>query len=244
HLLLATAGLMILSGPLRTAMRREGEGRGGWSEVGPAVISLTVLLAMFIFFSESFQPFAHAWAAGGNRPTQGTLPVVQLTPALLGHRGIQTLDMVREIGLAGFLIQAVALVGVLLIAIRRWGSRLPVGSLALITVVGDLLVGVEHDGEFLMPAAILGALAVEGLYRALRPTPSRVLRLRLFAAGTPLVVYALYFVVLGVITGTFWSIHLWAGAIFLASGMGLLLSYVFLPSAAGEGPTARLAASS
>ena len=58
HLILMGSGALIVSGPLRAAWRRP-ELRAGW----PAVISATLLLAMFTFFGQFDHPFTSQWAA-------------------------------------------------------------------------------------------------------------------------------------------------------------------------------------
>jgi hypothetical protein len=58
---------------------------------------------------------------------------------------------------------------------------------------------------------------------------------RLFAFTAPLLFYGVYFALLQLSAGISWTVHLWAGAIFLAGVMGLLASYLVVPP---KSPTA------
>jgi hypothetical protein len=65
HLLLAAAGALIASGPLRAAWyQRQTSQATRWR----AVLSLTLLLAIFSFFTSESHPLVHAWAWVGLRP--------------------------------------------------------------------------------------------------------------------------------------------------------------------------------
>jgi hypothetical protein len=54
--------------------------------------------------------------------------------------------------------------------------------------------------------------------------------LRLFAFAAPVVSNSMYFLGLFAIKGIAWSVHLWMGPIVMAGIVGLLLSYVLVPS--------------
>ncbi len=62
HLLLATSGVLILTGPLRAAWRRR-QSRLGWRTGGPAVVAATLTLAMLGFFTQFAHPFVTAQAS-------------------------------------------------------------------------------------------------------------------------------------------------------------------------------------
>src|SRR5687768_5865966 len=65
HLLLAAAGALIASGPLRAAWyQRQTSPATRWR----AVLSLTLLLAIFSFFTSEAHPLVHPWAWAGLRP--------------------------------------------------------------------------------------------------------------------------------------------------------------------------------
>lgn len=53
HILLATSGLLMLSGPLRAAWARYPAGAAyGWPQLGPALLTVTLCLAILLFFTQ------------------------------------------------------------------------------------------------------------------------------------------------------------------------------------------------
>jgi hypothetical protein len=50
----------------------------------------------------------------------------------------------------------------------------------------------------------------------------------IFAFVVPFVYYALYFLAMQLLTGIGWNIHVWAGAIFIAGVIGLLISHLMM----------------
>lgn len=76
---------------------------------------------------------------------------------------------------------------------------------------------------------LLTGIAADVLYVLLKPSPMQVGALRLFAFSVPAILFALFFVILITTTGTWWSVHLWTGAVFLSGVVGLLLSYLTVP---------------
>ncbi len=53
--------------------------------------------------------------------------------------------------------------------------------------------------------------------------------LRWFAFLVPAILYGLFFSTLVITAGTWWSVHLWPGVIFMAGIVGLLVSYIVVP---------------
>jgi hypothetical protein len=91
-----------------------------------------------------------------------------------------------------------------------------------------------RDQQGLIPVAVIAGLAADGLLRRLKPSVSRVRALRLFAAGVPLLWSSGYVLVLHLIHGIWWSVHVWAGVIVVASLVGWLVSSLVVPP---PGPT-------
>ena len=116
-----------------------------------------------------------------------------------------------------------------LLTVRRWGWRLPRGSLTLVFTLNAGLMGCMRDQPGLIPVALLAGLAADGLLRQLRPSVSRVRALRRFAAGVPLLWSSVYFLALHLLHGIWWSVHVWAGVIVLAGLVGWLVSYLVVP---------------
>ncbi len=105
HLVLAFSGLLIMSGPFRAAWRRaDPVSTNNWATLFPAIISLTAILSLLTFFTS----FAHPFVQTG-----------LVTDTFVG-------DGEKSRGAAAILLQAGILMGVILLALRRW--RLPVGA--------------------------------------------------------------------------------------------------------------------
>lgn len=232
HLLLAVAAGLIITGPLRAAWRRPAQPRG-WAEQGPLFLSLTYLLSTATFFLQFAHPLERPLAAPGNRPTVAGLPVAAPDPALLlAGGGLDAADVLQSLGVAGVLLQALLLTGLVLLVVRRWGAGLAPGALALVVGLNALAMGAMRDELRLVPGLVAAGLAVDLLLHRLRPAMDRPGTVRVFAAALPALWAA------GVLAGSaagglWWSIHLWTGTIVLAGLGGYLLSHAVAPAAAG-----------
>lgn len=232
HLLLATSVVLFVTGPFRAALRREaGEGAAqGWAALLPMVLSLSLLLTLLTFFTQ----YASIWAS--------TSPAAIFAPTTRYAEAGTLLPMItmwsQTIGIAGVLVQTAILMGIVLLAIRRW--RLPFGSLTLILTLSMALITAMRTTLLatgmlpLILAAAAAGLIADLLLRLLRPSGERPNAFRWFAFTMPVVLYAAYFAALALTTGIWWSIHLWTGAIVLAGVVGLLLSLLIVPPFAAE----------
>ncbi len=64
HLLLATGGILMITGPLRAAWQRlPGHASFTWRTGLPALLSLTLVLALLAFFTQFAHPFVDNWAS-------------------------------------------------------------------------------------------------------------------------------------------------------------------------------------
>jgi hypothetical protein len=214
HLILATSAALIVTGPLRAARLRST--RDADKTSWPAVLALAIFYSILTFFSEYASPFTE------------TLVGINRLPASAD----QSLRF-QELGVASFLLQAAILMGVVLFALRRW--RLPFGSLTVMLTLNTAAMGLMHDGWFstgtgvMIGVGLLAGLLGDILVWRLRPSPARPAAFRWFAFLMPAVLYALYYLALFVFGGgVWWSIHLWAGSIFMSGAVGLLVSYLVL----------------
>lgn len=130
-------------------------------------------------------------------------------------------------GIAGILIQTGLMVGVILLAVRRWS--LPFGSLTVLLGVSSLLTVSVHEEWKLLPFTLLSGLAGDVLVKWLKPSAARAVAFRWFALSLPVSFYMFYFATLALTGGIWWTVHLWVGAIGLAGIVGWLLSYAFVP---------------
>jgi hypothetical protein len=123
----------------------------------------------------------------------------------------------EALGVAGVLIQAALLAGLVLVLVRRW--RLPFGACTALFGVSAVLLSFQNDTFQFIPSAVVTGLLADLL---LLRTGSRHLGLVGFAV--PAVYFATYFAALAISDGMGWSIHLWAGSVVLAGVTGFLLT--------------------
>jgi hypothetical protein len=193
----------------------------GWSAQLPMVVSLTFVLALLAFFSQYVHPLSSAWAASSWQP------IGQVVRTVSGEE-LEVPFLFQAPMLSGTMLQTALLVGVLLIGLRH--ARLPIGSMTLLiglTTVGMVYMRQRYVGdarEALVIAGLCSGVVADGLLAWLRPSLERPQALRLFAALVPMLTYASYFGVLLATSGVWWTIHLWAGTLFLAGVVGYLMA--------------------
>ena len=204
HLLLAFSAILIMSGPLRAAMRRDTPVESqNWATLLPAILSMTAVLSVFTFFTSFVNPFVQTW----------TLQT--------------TFDDGKELGIASVLFLAGIQMGLVLVALRRW--KLPIGTLTFVFTINVALMGVFKDNYPLIPVATLAGLIADFLIWWLQPSTTRPEALRLFAFSVPVIFYLCYFVPIILTVGITWKIHLWLGSCVMAGLIGLGLSYLMVP---------------
>jgi hypothetical protein len=215
HLSFAVSIVLIATGPLRAAWYRQGAPRHHlYRALGPAVLSLTLALTMLTFFTLYVNPYVIPVA--GYSYQQGT------TDADVAY------------GIAGILLNTAILLPALLFLIRRW--TLPVGSFTVILGLNTLeMVTVNPDLTWslleLVAAGVMAGQVADILYRLLRPSTDRPTALRLFAFTVPFVGWLLYFLVLQLYVGIWWTANFWLGASLEAGIVGWLLSFLVAPPA-------------
>src|SRR5512133_2842756 len=177
HLVLALGGGLLVTGPLREALYRDGERHAPGL---PALLSLTSLVGLLAFFSS----YAHPWIEM-TRPAYGG--------GLFNYR---LASQNEALVLAGVLLQSALLTGAVLLLVRRF--RLPFGALALLFTLTTALAAAIHTTWSLVLIGLLGGLIADGLVLLLRPgedfgaTPAGSAT-RLFAFLVPANLYALFF---------------------------------------------------
>lgn len=215
HLFLMLTGGLIVSGPLRAAIRRGGN-RAPW----PAIISGALTLSMLTFFFQFDQPFIDRWAAGTVSDGRGPI------------------WMEEELGMIGLILYAVLVSGLLVILLRRF--ELPIGAVTVTLTINAVLVSFVANHTELVIVALLGGVAGDLMLYLLRPSPARPNAFRAFMFGTPAALTAAYLVVLWSTTGVWWDATIWTGAVPVTGMAGWLVSFIALPGAAAR---ARLAQS-
>jgi hypothetical protein len=213
HVGLVVSAGVVVSGPLRVAWSGD-RGRASW----PAVISAALTLSFLMFLIQFDHPVSSTWAAAPAPPD-----ILRLRRDAL------------ELGILGVLVQTALLGGLVLVLVSRF--RLPPGALALTVGLNGLLISaVDRLGGLALVAVAMGAVG-DLLLRALAPSPTRPVQLRLFAALWPAVAWSLYFLALLAGPGIWWPLHVWTGTVLIAGAEGWLLSHLVAPGdpAAGRG---------
>ncbi len=209
HLMLACAGLLMMSGALRSIwLRNVPEDQQNWRTLFPALLSLLVVFSVLTFFTSYAHPVIDTWL---------------VTNALD--------DSSKSRGVIAIMFATVMMMGVVLLALRRW--RLPVGSMTLLIALNAALMTVFADTYILIPGALLAGIVADVLLWRLKPSAQNVGALRIFAFLVPLTFFLFYFATLGLTTGISWTIHLWLGSSLITGVLGLFVSYLVV---APQGP--------
>ena len=220
HLLLFTGITLLVTSPLRGAWRRVDASAVGalptptMGEFAPILLSAMLALTMFSFITQSLSPFIEPFAARVH------------ADALDGYQDPRLTHLGQALGLAGFLVQTVLLLGAMLPLMRRW--RLPFGSFAALLTLNVGLQAAISELYAFVPVALVAGLATDLL--AARVGES-VRGFRIVAFAMPLLLWGLYMtaVALGVGGGLAWEKELWAGAVLVSAATGLLLSFLVVP---------------
>lgn len=239
HLMLAAGGALIVSGPLRAAWRETKDSDRSFTRYLPIVLSMTLLLAILAFMTQYMHPFGTTWAAGARSPERllGESAAIRVDGFPLSQYFVFFEQLAS---LAGILVQTAILMGLVLTALRRWD--LPAGSLTFVLTVSTAMLTLMRDRFIvtgplaLIAVAAAGGVAAELLRARLRPVPARPGAVRVFSFAVPALLYAFYIVALAATGGTWWSVHLWTGAIVLAGITGLLVSYLVVPAPRATAP--------
>jgi hypothetical protein len=205
HLTLALAGALVFAGPVRALWQQAG-GVAPW----PAILSTAVLLSLLGFFTQYVSPIAHLYPTAAAPVDQGP-------------------DLLHAAGIAAIVIHAAMITGAVLLLTLRW--RLPFGAVTAILVVLTSYMATQRGTYLLIPAAIVGGLAIDALLAWRHPSRSDVGATRLVAVTLPAIVTTgimLTFLVAGTLE---WSVPLVTGAIAVSGAVGALLSVLAVPPA-------------
>jgi hypothetical protein len=214
HLVLFASMILILSSPFQAAWASP-EIAPSLRRFLPALLSLTLVTALCLFFLLYLTPF-NSFDTLSRRDAY--IATMSDTGIAQGYR-----DLGVRVGLAGFYITTVVLLAPVLLVLRRW--RPPFGSTTVLFSVVAMLVTALEEFQLapLIVAAAAAGLVLDTLAAWLRPSPARVGACRLFAALAPAALWSAYFITVGQAWGTWWTINLVGGAIGMASlaGVGL-----------------------
>jgi hypothetical protein len=207
HFMLNASICTIAGGALASSWM-SGRRLAAWSDV----VTASMLLSIFTFWSLFDDLFTNRYATGS-----GPDEVLGADPTLI-----------MELGVFSVLYRSAVLAGVVLLLVRRF--ELPRGALTLmIGLNGVLLLFMVAPGNHSFVIPVLAGVLADVLYAVLRPSLTRRLQLRFFAFGVPFIFWAIFFVERRARGGIWWPVHVWTGAIVMAGGVGLVISFVVLP---------------
>ena len=206
HTVLALGASLMASGSLRAILRRP---PSTWLRDLPSILSLTFVVSILTFFTQTAHPLANMWAIGTRPSSPGA----------------------TALGLVGFLLTSAIVIAPVLFLLRH--GRLPTGGLTILIGLNSIAMGfLYHRGDYpLAPvtASIAAAVAADLVRWVLRPWARRAGAFRLYAFTVPVLSTGSYFACLGFTVGIAWSPHLWLGVIVHCGIVGWLLSYLVLP---------------
>jgi hypothetical protein len=201
HLLEVVAGGLIVSGPLRAAMRGPREVAGVL-----AVVSAALTMCAVTFLTQFANPLIDVWSARGGHAPQVVWWVAEST------------------GLTAILLQATVLLSFMLLLLRRF--TLPFGSLTLLSALNGAVVVLVMMNLPLLPAMVATGIAADLLVLVLKPSEAqeRARRLSIFSAAVPAAYVVSYGVSVAIAYGTWWPAGIWVGAALIAAVLGFLLA--------------------
>ena len=216
HLILAVGGVMMMSGPLRTAWQKfaSKENKMPWR----ALLSLFFVVGVFTFFTQFSNAFSHPQVFVGNKPAGDTY--------------------FWDVALISYvLIPTVVLMSAILMIVLRW--ELPVGSLTFLIAGNSILMflmtwSYSHEQWQILIAAMVGGILADMLLVALKPSVNREKALRWFSFSVPAILSLSYFLSLIFTHGIWWNSNMWLGMIFFSGVTGLGLSWLAVPRFSSE----------
>ena len=182
--------------------------RANWRRrdaVGPlAQFAVAVPAALLLTIFTGFTLYAHpALVVPGSEPTWPALP------------------------LAGLQLHAALLAGTVLLVTGRF--RLGPGWLTVLVGFNGAAMTLVGETFHLLPAYLLAGAVGDLLTVTLEPATDRPGAMRVLGAAVPGTLAAAHFATLWLRDELVWTVHLWAGGVFLAAAAGLLASYLVAP---------------
>lgn len=206
HLLLITAGTLVLAGPLRAALIAGRAARGGL----PTAFSAAYVVTGLAFFTQYANPFTHLYPVAGWDDGAGRI----LTEPQALTDGVVELRQVA--GIAGVVLFA-AMVGGAVAVLRRSTTLVP-GALFVAVAVPAAFLTTLRATLFLLPGVLVAAALTELLGRRLPAAPLAALAATLLTTGWVLSLAAAHDVV--------WSVELLTGSIGSAAAVAYLAGWL------------------
>ncbi|MCB0208900.1 MAG: hypothetical protein KDJ52_06210 [Anaerolineae bacterium] len=205
HLMLAVGGVLAVSGPLQAAKKSRLDALPTLAQI-PIVISVSCTLSIVSYITAFAHPLVYPWAGLDHRP--------------------DAIWFGQALGIAAIVLQSAILMTILLPVVARW--RLMPGSFTMILTLNAIALSVIQYTFALISVAVLAGLLCDLLYGQLKPFTGEAVAFQIFAFAVPTLFYSVYFLVLLLTEGLWWSPHLFCGASFMAGLVGWLISRLMI----------------
>jgi hypothetical protein len=217
HLMLFLGAVLLMTSPIRAMWYNS-------SSVPGFKAFLPTLLAAFGAFSFTSFMNMHLWGLV-NVPDSQQLFVSWLTSDTARNLAFRLTD-------AGILFSNAVIMFTALFLLRRW--RTPFGTFTLILGLNTLAMFAMFGNTSAILQVALAALAgfiMDTMILTMKPSPTRVLELRVFAMIAPIAIWGLHFLALALNGGIGVSRELWTGITVMTSLCGVALSVLVVPPA-------------
>ena len=215
HLMLYLGATLLITSPIR-AMWHNSSFTPSFKEFLPT------LLAAFGTFSFTTFMNMHLW---------GLVNVPDSSYAMMYLTGTSGNIASRFVD-AGILFSNAVIMFMALFLLRRW--RTPVGTFTFILGLNTLAMFAMFGKSDYLPQVLLAAAAgliMDAMIFTMKPSPTRILELRVFAIIAPVAIWGLHFLALALTGGVGISRELWTGITVMTALCGAALSVLVVPPA-------------
>lgn len=211
HLVLAVGTVLMLAAPWLAAVRT-GKPAKTFAGQLPAILAVTYVASAIMFLTQF-----HHWS---DLRLVGELPTRQ------------TADLRQALAMGGYLWHVAILMGAAILLLRTLPHRL--GTFTVLFAVSTFGMAVMRQWLFLDALPLVCLAYVAGFFadlwaERLQPIDKRLQSFRWFTAGVPAVLIALLHAYAIPIHGTWWSVHMWTGAVAIAACTGLIVGLAAVP---------------
>lgn len=229
-------GLFAIGGPLDVLWHQAvGAESGIEALVSPTHLLLATGAVLFLS-----SPLRAAWIRGTESSLRRQLPLlvsagfIMISIAAFGMYGnplnepVATGVLDPGHGVLAVAAFTVLIVGMSLTLVRRFD--LAPGALTVLFGLVALPFTAGDGFSGFLPCMIAAGVVADSYTAVFRPNPARTRWVRGFACVIPLTLFTGYFVSHHLLWGVAWSTHIWAGAIVVSVLVGLLSSYLVVPT--------------
>lgn len=218
HIMLFIGAILLMTAPLRASWQEPN------AKPNPSLLEfLPVLFVVFATFAFTSLMNLHIW---------GLVSAPDSTPEL---QRLSTDNPALRYALHSFVDASIlftnaAMMFTILLLLQRWQT--PFGTFGIILGLSTLVLVVIVDTNLMLRVymAALAGTMIDALIQILRPNPTRVLELRVFAALAPLLIWGTHFLAVQLTGGLGISPELWTGILTMNVLSGLALSLLVAPT--------------